>query len=70
MIENYECFKLFLVIGSIAVFILLSIEYLNHRIIESLQIIIDSLHKRIEIKDRTIAILQAKLEDEKKLTKT
>lgn len=63
---NYECLKILLVLSSIALVSILSIEYLNRRIIRYMQIIIDSLCDRMQMKNETIELLRAKLKEKEK----
>lgn len=42
---------------------ILGVEYLNQRIIRSMQTIIDSLYDHIEMKNKTIELLRAKLKE-------
>ena len=60
---NYECLKIFLAMALIAVVGILGVEYLNQRIIRSMQTIIDSLHDHIEMKNKTIELLREKLKE-------
>ena len=60
---NYECFKIFIVMAFIAVVGILGVEYLNQRIIRSMKTVIDSLYDHIEMKNKTIELLRAKLKD-------
>lgn len=60
---NYECLKIFLATALIAVVGILGVEYLNQRIIKSMQTVIDSLRDRIQMKNETIELLRAKLKE-------
>ena len=60
---NYECLEIFLVTALIAVVGILGVEYLNQRIIKSMQTTIDSLYDHIQMKDKTIELLSVKLRE-------
>lgn len=60
---NYECLEIFLVMALIVIIGILGVEYLNQRIIRSMQTIIDSLHDHVEMKNKTIELLREKLKE-------
>lgn len=63
---DHECLKILLLLSLIALVSILSIEYLNRRIIRHMQIIIDSLRDRIQMKNETIELLRSKLKEKEK----
>ena len=60
---NYECLKVFLATALFALIGILGVEYLNQRIIRSMQTVIDSLYDHIQMKDKTIELLSVKLRE-------
>ena len=60
---NYECLEVFLFMAFVVIVGILGVEYINQRIIKSMQTTIDSLYDHIQMKDKTIELLSVKLRE-------
>lgn len=60
---NYECLEVFLFMAFVVVVGILGVEYINQRVIKSMQTVIDSLRDHVEMKNKTIELLREKLKE-------
>ena len=60
---NYECLRIFLFMAFVAVVGIIGVEYLNKRIIRSMQTTINTMYEYIGIKDETIELLSVRLKE-------